>query len=61
MNVLVCLEIVLILTQDWSTACAKRTIRLKLFLTHRMELLDDQAHLESRFGPFGDAISVGAR
>jgi hypothetical protein len=26
-----------------------------------MELLGDVGHVESRFGPFGDAISVGAR
>jgi hypothetical protein len=26
-----------------------------------MELLGDVGHVESRFGPFGDSISVGAR
>jgi hypothetical protein len=26
-----------------------------------MELLGDLAHLESRFGPFEDVVSVGAR
>jgi hypothetical protein len=26
-----------------------------------MKLLGDLAHLESRFGPFRDAVSVGAR
>jgi hypothetical protein len=25
------------------------------------ELLDDVRHVESRFGPFGDSVSVGAR
>jgi hypothetical protein len=49
------------LDTNWCTICAKRTRRSKLFLTHRMELLGDLAHLESRFGPFRDAISVGAR
>jgi hypothetical protein len=28
---------------------------------HLMELLGDPGHLESRFGPFGDSVSVGAR
>jgi len=26
-----------------------------------MELLVDMGHVESRFGPFGDGVSVGAR
>ena len=26
-----------------------------------MELLGDMGHVESRFGPFGDGVSVGAR
>jgi hypothetical protein len=26
-----------------------------------MELLGDVGHVESRFGPFGDSVSVGAR
>ena len=26
-----------------------------------MELLGDTGHVESRFGPFGDGVSVGAR
>jgi hypothetical protein len=26
-----------------------------------MELLDDMCHTESRFGPFGDSVSFGAR
>jgi len=26
-----------------------------------MELLGDLGHLESRFGPFGDSVSVSAR
>jgi hypothetical protein len=32
----------------------------KSFWTHLMELLGDVGHLESRFGPFGDGVSVGA-
>jgi hypothetical protein len=26
---------------------------------HLMELLGDVGHVESRFGPFGDSVSVG--
>jgi hypothetical protein len=33
----------------------------KSFWTHPMELLGDVGHVESRFGLFGDTISVGAR
>jgi hypothetical protein len=33
----------------------------KSFWTHMMELLGDVGHVESRFGPFGDSVSVGAR
>jgi hypothetical protein len=33
----------------------------KLFFTHPMELLQDVGHVESRFGLFGDSVSVGAR
>jgi hypothetical protein len=33
----------------------------KLFWTRPMELLGDMAYLESRFGLFGDGVSVGAR
>ena len=28
---------------------------------HLMELLGDVGHVESRFSPFGDSVSVGAR
>ena len=33
----------------------------KLVWTHPMELLVDTGHVESRFGSFGDGVSVGAR
>jgi hypothetical protein len=33
----------------------------KSFLTHPMELLGDVGHLESRFGPFGDGVSMRTR
>jgi hypothetical protein len=34
---------------------------MKSFWTHPMELLGDVGQAESRFGPFGDSVSVGAR
>ena len=45
--ILVCLEIVLILTQDRCTVCAERTIGSETFWTHSMERLGDLGHVES--------------
>jgi hypothetical protein len=61
MHVSVCFEIVLILTEDRRTVCTERTIRSEIIFDTRMELLGDLAHLESHFGPFGDAVRVVAR
>ena len=47
------LEIVLILTQDRSMVCNEHTIG--------SEILGDVVHVESRFIPFGDSVSVDAR
>jgi hypothetical protein len=33
----------------------------KLFWTHPIEHLGDVGHVKSRFGPFTDSISIGAR
>jgi hypothetical protein len=33
----------------------------KSFWMHMMELLGDVGHMESRFDPIGDSVSVGAR
>jgi hypothetical protein len=33
----------------------------KSFLTRSMELLGNVGHVKSRFGPFGDGVSVSAR
>jgi hypothetical protein len=33
----------------------------KLFWTHPTELLGDVGHVKSRFGSFGNGVSVGAR
>jgi hypothetical protein len=57
----VCLEIVLILTQDRCTVCGKSTKARKSFWTHPLELLGDVGPIESRFGLFEDGFSVGAR
>ena len=32
----------------------------KSFWTHPMELLGDEAQVESCFGPFGDSVSISA-
>jgi hypothetical protein len=32
----------------------------KSFSTHPMQLQGDVGHVESRFGPFGDSVGVGA-
>ena len=31
-----------------------------MFWMHPMELLGDMGHVEPRFDPFGDSVSVGA-
>ena len=33
----------------------------KSFQKHPMELLGDEAQVESYFGPFGDSVSISAR
>jgi hypothetical protein len=33
----------------------------KMFWTHLMKLQGDVGHVESRFGPYGDSVGVGAR
>ena len=52
---------VLILTQDRCTVCVERTIGSEIILDVPDELLGDVGHLESRFFPFGDSVSGGAR
>jgi hypothetical protein len=59
--ILVCLETVLVSVQDRRTVCAKRTTGSESFWTQQMEHLGDLGHVESRFGPFEDSVSVGAR
>ena len=65
--VLVHLEIVLVLVQDRCMVCSKQVHGLfqtrlgNHFSLHPIELLGDEAQVESRFGPFGDSVSISAR
>jgi hypothetical protein len=60
--VLVYLEILLILTQDWFMVFALNIpLAQKSFWTHPIEHLGDVGHVESHFDPFRDSVSIGAR
>jgi hypothetical protein len=59
--VLVCLEIVPILTQEGARFALNVALAQKSFWTDPMELLGDVDCLESHFGLFGDSVCVGAR
>ena len=59
--IFVCLEIVLILTQDWCMLCAERTIGSEIVLDAPDETPSCVGHVESRFGPFGDSANLDAR
>ena len=54
--VLIRLEIVLALVQDRCTVCSKQGS--EIILTSPIELLGDEAQVESCFGPFGDNVSI---
>jgi hypothetical protein len=54
------LDTVLILIQDRCTVCTERTVSSEIILDAPMDLLDDVGHVESRFGPFVDSVSIGA-
>jgi hypothetical protein len=54
----VCLEIMLILTQDRCTVCVKCTTGSDIVLDAHDELLGDVSYVESRFGPFGYYVNV---
>jgi hypothetical protein len=47
--------------QDRCTVCARRTIAQKLFWTHPIVLLPDEAQVEACFGQFGDSANLDAR
>jgi hypothetical protein len=55
------LETVLVSMQDRCMVCTKYTIGSEIIWTHLMLVLGDVGHVESRFGTFGDYVSVSAR
>jgi hypothetical protein len=57
----VCLEIVLILTQDRCTVCTERTIGSQIVWDRPDGHVSDMGRVESRFSPFGDSVCVSAR
>ena len=57
----VSLETVFLSVQDRCMVCAKHTMAQKLFWTHPMVLLGDEAQVEARFYPFGDSANLDAR
>ena len=59
--ILISLETVLVSLQDRCKVCAKHTMAQKLFWTHQMVLLVDEAQVEARFGLFGDSANVDSR
>jgi hypothetical protein len=59
--VLVRLETVLVSVQIGARFAPNVPLSQKSFWTHLMELPGDVGHVESRFDPFGNSVSVGAR
>ena len=55
------LETVLVSVQYCCAVCGKHTMALKLFWTHQMVLLGDEAQVEARFGLFGDSANLDSR
>ena len=51
----------LVSVQDRCTVCAKRTIGSETILDAPDRTPRCVGHVESRFDPFGDGVSVGAR
>jgi hypothetical protein len=49
------------LDTKWVHVCVERTIGLKSYWTHLMEIRDDMAHVESCLGSFRAGVSFGAR
>jgi hypothetical protein len=55
------LVIVLFLMQIGARFTPNVLLAQKSFWMHSMELLGDVSYVDSRFGPFGDSVSVGVR
>jgi hypothetical protein len=56
--ILVRLEIVLLLVQNWCMVYAKGTRGLKSLWMHTMGLLGDEAQVDARLGPFGNNANL---
>ena len=59
--ILIHLETVLVLVQDWCTVCCKHTVAQKSFWMLQMVLLGDEAQVEACFGLFGDSANLDSR
>jgi hypothetical protein len=46
---------------DRCMVCTERNMGSEIIMDSSMELVGDLSHVESRFSPFGDNISVNAR
>ena len=57
----VSLEMVLVLVQDRSTVCAKRTIGSNIIYDAPDGSPGDEAQLEAHFRPFGHSANLDAR
>ena len=57
----VCLEIVLILSQDRCTICAECTTGMEIVLGVPHGTLGVVGEVDVRFSPFGDSVNLGAR
>ena len=57
----VCLEMVLVLVQNRSMVCAKRTIGLDIIFNAPTVLLGDEAQVEAHFSLCGDSANLDAR
>ena len=55
------LEVVLVSVQVRCMVGAKRTIAQKLFWTHSMVPLGNEAQVEAHFDPFGHSANLDAR
>ena len=56
-----CFATVLVSMQDRCMVCARHTIGSEIILDAPDGTLGDVGHVEPRFDPFGDSVSVGAR
>ena len=55
------LETLLVSVQDREMVCPRRTIGSEIILAAPMVPLGDEAHVEARFGLFGNSANLDAR